>query len=124
MIKRDHGQIERGCAKATTRGRNEMLTMSATRQAVSKRVGKSIFEMNELTDGDCLVALDRWRHMRILSGTPGAWPWTATMSGDDWKGPRRMRSVSSREKGPDILPAAVSSARYSLMTVACSSVEE
>ena len=48
-----------------------ILTISATRMAVSKRVGKSSFSMKELTEGVCLNALDRCRHIRVLSGSPG-----------------------------------------------------
>jgi len=70
-----------------TCGMNEMLesilTISATRAAVSKRVGKSSFSMKELTEGVCLKALDKCRHMRILSGSPGAWVWIETMNGED-----------------------------------------
>ena len=36
------------------------------------------------------------------------------ISGDDWKGPRRMHSTISWEKGPDMRAAATSSFRYSL----------
>jgi hypothetical protein len=51
---------------------DERLTVSATRTAVSKRVGKSSFSIKELTEGVSLDALDKCRHMRILSGSPGA----------------------------------------------------
>jgi hypothetical protein len=88
------------------------LTMSATRETVSNGVGKSCLGMNELTDGMNLVDLERWRHMRNLSGSPGPCGWTATIRGEDWKDPRRIRSMTSRWKGPDIRPAVSSSWIY------------
>jgi hypothetical protein len=103
----------------TTPERSYELTMSATRHAVSKRVGKSHFEIKELTEGADLKDFERCRHMRILSGSPGAWPWTDMMSGDDLKGPRRICSVSSCEKGPDILPEEVSSSKYFSIASMC-----
>ncbi len=61
----------------------EGLTVSATRAAVSKRVGKSSFSIKELTAGPCLDAFERWRQTRILSGSPGACVEIETMSGED-----------------------------------------
>ncbi len=71
-----------------------MLTASATLMAVSNRVGNDPFSMKELTEATSFVAFDKWRQMRTLSGSPGACGWMTEMSGDDWKGPRRIDSTS------------------------------
>jgi hypothetical protein len=59
------------------------LTVSATRAAVSNRVGKSTFSIKEFTAGACFDALERWRQTRILSGSPGPCVWIETMNGED-----------------------------------------
>jgi len=47
--------------------------MLATQEAVSNRVRKSCLDMKELTEGVVLVDLERCRHTRSLSGSPGPW---------------------------------------------------
>ena len=49
----------------------ERLTISATFDAKSKRVGKSSFRMCELTEGCSLDPLDRCLQILILLGMPG-----------------------------------------------------
>jgi hypothetical protein len=63
--------------------RRGRLTMSATLEVVSNRVGKSGLLMNELTEAMFLVDFERWRHMRILSGSPGPWGWKEMTKGED-----------------------------------------
>jgi hypothetical protein len=63
------------------------------------------------------VALERCRQILSLSGIPGSCGCAETIRGEDWKGPRRISSVSSRAKGPDILPATSSLERYSWIKV-------
>jgi hypothetical protein len=73
----------------------DKLTISATFDAKSKRVGKSSFRICELTEGWSLEPLDRCLQILILSGVPGCWGWTSTISGEEKKGPRKISSTSS-----------------------------
>lgn len=61
---------------------------------VSKCVGNCSLVMKELTDGWDLEPFDRWRQTLFLSGIPGACVCTATISGEEMKGPRRICSIS------------------------------
>lgn len=72
------------------------LTNSATLKAISKRVGKSSFEMRLLTDGESGAgsAFERLRQTRYLGGLSGPCSLTATMRGETRIGPQRMRSTS------------------------------
>jgi hypothetical protein len=108
---------QRGKAREKERGRREArevgLTISATRVAVSKRVGKKVVLMNELTNIIESFDLDRCRQIRTLSGSPRACGCIATTRGDDWKGLRRILVISSLEKGPSKRPDKISSSMYS-----------
>jgi len=99
---------------ARPKGKKNTHNVSNTGSSV-KTSGKVILWNEGLTEGIVFIAFERWRQTQILSSSPGACGWTATMNSDDWKGPRRIASISDWGKGPDILPTVTSLVKYSLM---------
>ena len=82
-----------------------VLTICTILAAEPNLVGNFLVLIKEFVEGCSLLAFDRWQQILSFSC------WTSTTIGEDWKGPLRMRVVSSREKGPSILPAITSSLR-------------
>jgi hypothetical protein len=87
------------------------LTIWAISKTEPKWVGNFSLSTKSFVNGKRQLLLERCLQMQILSGEPSDCGWTSTMSGEDWKGPFKMSSASSWEKGPLILLEETSSSK-------------